>query len=68
MLFPRRALNASHPATVQCARGVEQKKWRLAEVELRESSKRALEAYRELLEHLTEFKYLGQVLTEGDDD
>ena len=68
MLFPQRALNASHPATSQCARGVEQKKRRLAEAELRESLERALEAYREPLEHVTAFKYLGKVLTEGDDD
>ena len=38
------------------------------EAELRESSERAFEAYRETLEILTAFNYLGRVLTAGDDD
>ena len=50
MLVPRRAMNARHPATDQCARGVEQKRRRLVEAELRENSERAFEAYREPLE------------------
>ena len=68
MLSPWRALNSSHPATYQCARGEERKRRRLAETELREISERAFEAYVEPLENVTVFRYLGQVLTEGDDD
>ena len=45
MLVPRRALNGRHPAKAQCARGVERKRRRLAEVETRESWERAFEAY-----------------------
>ena len=36
--------------------------------DLREISKRAFKAYGEPLENVTAFKYLGQVLTKGDDD
>ena len=66
--LPRRSLNISHPVTDQCARGEEQKRWRLAEAELRESSERASEAYGEPLENVTTFRYLGRVLTAVDDD
>ena len=55
---PLRALNCSHPATAQCARGADCKKWRLAEEDLRESSERAFEAYGETLENVTAFLYL----------
>ena len=68
MLVPRQALNGRHPATAQCARGAEQKRRRIAEADLRESSERAFEAYGELLQNLTVFKYLGRVLTAGCDD
>ena len=40
----------------------------LAEAELRESMERAFEACGEPLENVTAFKYLGQILTAGDDD
>ena len=68
MLFPRRTLIGRHPSTTQCARGSEKKRRRLTEEELRESSAQAVEAYGEPLETLTAFRYLGQVLTAGDDD
>ena len=58
MLVPRRALNRRHPTTEQCAGGKEQKRRRLAEAELRESTERAFEAYREPLENVPAFKYL----------
>ena len=35
---------------------------------MRESLERAFEAYGELLENLTAFRYLGRVLTAGDYD
>ena len=68
MMVPRQALNGRHPATAHCARGAEQKRRRLAEEELRESSERAFETYGEPLEITTAFRYLGRVLTAGDDD
>ena len=46
ILVHRRALNIRHPDTDQCARGAERKMQRLVEAELRESSRRAFEAYR----------------------
>ena len=68
MLVPRRALNGTHPATDQCARGAEWKRRRLAEAETRESSERAFEAYREPIQNLSRFRYLGRLLKAGDDD
>ena len=68
MLVPQRDLNGRHPATAQCSRGAEQKRRRLTEAETREISKRAFEAYMEPLENVTTFRYLGRVLTAGDDD
>ena len=68
MLVPRWALNGRDPATTLCARGGEQKRRRLAEEELRESSERAFKSYGELLENVTAFRYLRRVLTAGDYD
>ena len=67
-MVPCRALNGRHPAAAQCARGAERKRRRLAEAETREISERAFDAYGEPLENVTTFKYLGRVLTAGDDD
>ena len=68
MLVPWQALNGRHPATEQCARGAEQKRWRLTEVELRESLERSFEAYREPLDNVTAFRYLRRVLTAVNND
>ena len=68
MQVPQRALNGRHPGTVQCAKGAEKKRWRLAETETRENSDRAFEAYGAPIESVSEFKYLGRILTETDDD
>ena len=46
MLVPCWALNGRHPAMAQCARGAERKRRRLAEADTRESSERAIEAYK----------------------
>ena len=67
MLVSWRKLSRRHPATAQCARGADQKRRRLAEEELRESTERAVEAYGEPLENVTVFKYLGRVMTAVDD-
>ena len=68
MLVPRRTLNGRHLSTAQCVRGVERKRRWLAEEELRESFDRAFQAYGAPLENVTEFKYLGRVITLRDDD
>ena len=68
MLLPRWALNGRHPDTAQCKKGAEQKIRRLAEAETRESSELAFEAYGEPIKNMSSFKYLGRVLTAGDDD
>ena len=68
MLVPRRDLNGRHPATAQCTRGAERKRRRLAEAETRESLERTFKAYGEPLQNVSTFRYLGRVLTAGDDD
>ena len=68
MQVPRRELNGRHPGTVQCAKGAERKRRRLAETEMRENSERAFEAYGEPIESVTEFRYLGRILTVTDND
>ena len=68
MIVPRQVLKGRHPATAQYARGSEQKRRQLAEAELRESLERASKAYREPLQNVTAFKYLGRVLTAGGDN
>ena len=68
MLVPWQTLNGRHPATAQCAKGEERKRWRLAEEDMRDSAERDFHTYVRPLETVTLFKYLGQVLTKGDDD
>ena len=63
MLVPWRALNGRHHATAQCKKGAKQKRRRMAEAELRDSTERAFEAYGKPLETMLEFKYLGRVMT-----
>ena len=68
MLVPWRALNGRHHATAMCRKGAERKRRRMAEADQRDSTERAFEAYRKPLETVTTFKYLGRVMTAGDDD
>ena len=68
MMVPCHALNGRHLVTSQCTKVAERKCRRLSEEELRESSQRAFQAYGEPLETVTSFKYIGRVLTAGDDD
>ena len=51
-----------------CRSGAERKRWRLAETEVRESTEMAFEVYGEKLQTVPSFKYLGRILTEGEDD
>ena len=68
MQVPRRALNGRHPGTAQCTKGAERKTRRLAETETRENLERAFEAYGEPIDLVSEFKYLGRILTATDNN
>ena len=56
------------PGTAQCLKGAERKRRRLAEAETQENLERVFEAYGAPIESVTEFKYLGRILTATDDD
>ena len=62
------ALNGKHHSTAMCRKGAERKRRQMAKTELRDSTERAFEAYVNPLETVTKFKYLGRVMTAGDDD
>ena len=68
IMVPWRALNSRQPDVSQYARGAERKRRLLAEEELRDSLERSLEACGVPLENVTTFRYMGRVLTAGDDD
>ena len=51
-----------------CRGRADKKIRRLAEAEVRDSAEMAFEVYREQLQTVHRFKYLGRILTEGDDD
>ena len=65
---PRKALNGRHLGTLQCNKGAERKRRRLAETKTRENADRAFHAYGKLMETVSEFRYLGRLLTSTDDD
>ena len=68
ILVPWRALNGRHHATTMRKKGAERKRRRMAEAELRDSTERAFKAYGKPLETVATFKYLGRVMTAGDED
>ena len=51
-----------------CRSGTDRKRRRLAEKEVRESTEMVFEVYGEQLKTVPSFKYLGRILTEGEDD
>ena len=53
---------------MQCKKGAEQKRRRLAETETRENAERAFHAYGKPMEAVLEFRYLGRLLAATDDD
>ena len=63
-----RALNGRHKNTEMCRSGAEKKRRRLAEAEVRDSTEMAFEVYGDQLQTVPRFKYLGRILTEGDND
>ena len=68
MMVPWRSLNGRHKSTAMCRSGAEKMRRRLAEAEVRDSTEMAFEVYGEQLQMVPSFKYLGRILTEGDDD
>ena len=68
MQVPRKALNGCHLGTAQCGKGAERKQRQLAETETRENLERAFSAYGQPMEAVTEFRYLGRLLTATNDD
>ena len=64
----KKALNGRHLGTFQCKKGEERKRRRLAETETRENAERAFHAYGKPMELVSEFRYLGRILTATDDD
>ena len=65
---PPEGAERAAPGTAQCLKGAESKRRRLAEAETQENSERVFEAYGAPIESVTEFKYLGIILTATDDD
>ena len=59
----RKVLNGRHLGTLQCKKGAERKRRRLAETETRENAERAFHAYGKPMEAVSEFCYLGRLLT-----
>ena len=68
MLVLWRSLNGRHKSTAMCRSGAERKRQRLAEIEIQESMEMAFEVYGTQLKTVPSFKYLGRILTAGDDD
>ena len=68
MLVLLQALNTRHHATEMCRKGAERKRQRMAEAELRNRTERAFKAYEKPIDTVNKFKYLGRVMTAGDDD
>ena len=64
----RNALNGRHLGTSQCRTETERKRRRLADAEMRITLEREFHTYREQMRAVTEFRYLGRVLTDTDDD
>ena len=65
---PRNALNGRHLGAAQCKKGAERNQRRLIETETRENLERAFHPYGKPMEAVSEFRYLGRLLTSTDDD
>ena len=64
----RKALNGRHMETNQCRTGAERKLQRLAAAEGEAATEREFHAYGKKMRAVTEFWYLGRILTNTDDD
>ena len=68
MLVLCKILNETHIHTSQFNWGAEWKRWRLVAEEEREVTVRAFSAYGRPLEMVSSFRYLGQGISEVDDN
>ena len=68
MLVLRKDFNGQHTTIFQCAKGVERKRRRMEAEEMQESVVRSFQSYGRLLETVTSFKYLVQVLTDSNEN
>ena len=64
----RKALNGRHLETNQCKTGAERKLRRLAEEDVETVTEKALHAYGKKMRAVTEFWYLGRVMTNTEND
>ena len=64
----RKALNWHHLGTLQCKKGADWERRRLAELETQENAEQAFHAYGKPMEAVLEFRYLRRLLTATDDD
>ena len=64
----RRALNGRHLETNQCKTVAERKQRILAAAEIEITSEKAFHTYGKKMRAVTEFRYLGRVMTNTDDD
>ena len=68
MQVPRKVLNGRHMRTAHCAKGSERKRRRLDETKTRDNLERAFHAYRKPMEDVSEFRYLGRLMTATDNN
>ena len=68
MFVSWRSLNGHHKSTEMCRGGADNKRRRMAEAEVRDSAEMAFEVYGKQIQSVPRFKYLGRILTEGNDD
>ena len=68
ILVPWRSLNGMHWHTAQCNKGAERKRQRLAAQEERAVTSMDFSAFGLQLEMVSSLKYLGRVISEGDDN
>ena len=68
MFVPSQALIGRQKNTEMCRNGADKKRRPLAEAEVRGSAEMAFEVYGDQLQTVPRFKYLGRILTDGDDD
>ena len=64
----RKALNGRHLETNQCITGTEKKIRRLAAAEGEAATERSFHAYGKRMQSVTEFRYLGRVMSSTDDE
>ena len=68
IMVPWRALNGTHCHTVQCKRGTQRKRRRLASEDERENTARSFSTYGRPMDMVTSFQYPGRVILAEDND